>query len=225
MKKFLLGLLVIVLVVAVGGFAVLGGSKKADVEWTEADFESYLAKGNITFSKDRASVEDIVTGNYRTVGSVRVDTTVSNAEITAILNKAAKDTGLLRDIRVKFRDDGRVEASAVIGSDLSMVYSRYPEAKKYESYLNTLKGKSVYMVGTLERVGNKKFEAYTEKAYVGLLPLPVDQTNDYLERVGTEINNIIGGMSGFSAEAFSFDSNGLYFKGTVPKEIKGTPWQ
>lgn len=225
-KGCLVAIIVAILIpiLLVGGCVfVLNGSRKVDVTWTEEDFQSYLAKGGITFSEDRASVEDLLGGNFTAIGSVDVDTRVTNEEITAIVNKAAKDTSFLNDIRIKFRDNGRVEASATIGDDLSVIFSRFPEAKKYEGMVNSFKGKTVYISGTLERVGNKKFEAYTEKASVGLLPLPVGQTNDYLEQIGTEINNILAGMDGFSAEEFSFDSSGMYFKGQVPQEIKGLP--
>lgn len=222
-KGCLIGLVVALLVplVVVGGVLLaVNGSKRVDVAWTEADFQSYLAKGGIIFSEDRASAEDILTGDFVSIGAVNIDTHVTNAELTAILNKAAKENSLLKDIRIKFRDDGRVEASAKIGDSLDMVFARYPQAKQYESYLNTFKGKTVYISGTLERVDNREFESWVEKAYVGLIPLPVGQTNSYLEVIGTEINNILARMDGFSAEEFSFDSTGVYFKGQVPKEIK-----
>lgn len=227
MKKGLVvvGVVLLVLVLLVGGvYFMLNGNKEVDVTWTEADFQSYLTKGGVNFNEDRASVEDLVAGNFATVGVVDVDDHFTNAEITAILNKAAKDSSFLTDMRVKFRDDGRVEASAKIGDNLEMVYQRFPEARNYQTYLNTFKGKSVYIVGTLERVDTNEFEAWTERAYVGHIPLPVGQTNNYLERVGTEINSILARLDGFSAEEFSFDSSGVYFKGQAPQEIKGTPW-
>jgi hypothetical protein len=220
MKKILIALLVLLLVVVAGSYYLINGAKTVDVEWTEEDFQSYLAKGNINFTENRTSVEDFILGNFSSVGVSQVETHVTNAEITAILNKAAKEYGVLKDIRVKFRDDGRVEASAKIGDNLDMIFQRYPEARGYESYLNTFKGKNVYFRCTLERVNNQQFDGVMEAASIGLIPLPIGPVNSYLERMGTEINSNLSRLEGFSAEEFIFDSSGLFYKGTIPKEVK-----
>lgn len=220
MKKILIAILVLLLVVVGGGYVFFNGAKTVKVDWSEEDFHSYLAKGNINFNEDRTSIEEFMMGDFESVGISEVDTLVTNAEITAILNMAAKDTGIFKDIRLKFLDDGRVEASARVGDNLDMIYSRYPEAKSYENYLNTFKGKNVYFKCTLERVNNQEFQSIMEKAYLGLIPLPIGQVNNYLERVGTEINSKLASLDGFSAESFSFDSSGLSFKGTIPQEVR-----
>ncbi|MCR3922664.1 MAG: hypothetical protein NUK65_09145 [Firmicutes bacterium] len=220
MKKLLLVILVLLLVVVGGGYLLLHGTKTVDVQWTEADFHSYLEKGNVSFNEDRTSLEEFMLEDFVSVGASKVDGHVTNAEISAILNMASKEIGFIRDIRIKFLDNGRVEASAKVGDDLSMIYSRYPEARGYENYLNTFKGKSVYFKCTLERINNKEFAGVMEAASVGHIPLPTGQVNDYLERMGTEVNAKIASMDGFSAEEFSFDSSGLYFKGSIPQEVK-----
>ncbi|MGE5654262.1 MAG: hypothetical protein ACM3ZQ_08410 [Bacillota bacterium] len=220
MKRFVVVLLMILVVVVGGGYLLINGKKTVDVIWTEADLNSYLAKGKVTFAENRASVEDIISGNFVAVGMSNVEGRVTSAEITAILNAASRQAGVLRDIRVKFGDGGKVEASAMISDNLELLYQKFPQAKAYESYINTLKGKCVYLKTSLERVDNKKFEAWVDQASIGLAPLPTGQVNTYLTQVGTEINSIISRMNGFSAEQFSFDSSGLYFKGTIPKEIR-----
>lgn len=222
MKKFVIVLLVLLLVVVGGGYLLLNGKKTVNVNWTEADLNSYLAKGNITLNQNSASVEDIISGNFVAVGTSRIEGRVTNAELTAILNTVSKQAGVLKDIRVKFGDDGKVEATARISDNLEPLFQEFPEAKAYETYINTLKGKYVYFKGSLERVNNEKFEAWVDQASVGLIPLPTGQVNTYMTQVGTEINSILSRINGFSAEQFSFDSSGLYFKGTVPKEIRGT---
>ena len=220
MKKILMVLLSALLVVVVGVFLMVSMPKRVDVKWTEADLTSYLAKGKINFNDNRASVEDILTGDFVAVGSSIVEGTVTNAEACAIANAASKETGFLKDIRIKFGDDGRVEASAQIGDNIDLLISRFPEASKYKTYIDMVKGKSIYIKTTLERVDNKNFEAVIEQASIGRIPLPVGQLNSYMERVGTEINAKLARMKGFSAEEFSFDSAGLYFKGSIPSEIR-----
>jgi len=219
-KKTLIIILCALLVVAAGMFLLLTVPKRVNVKWTEADLTSYLAKAKVNFKEDRASVEDILTGDFVAVGVSKVEGTVTSAEISAIANAASKETGFLKDIRIKFGDDGKVEASAQIGDNLDILISRFPEASKYKTYIDMAKGKTVYIKTSLERVGNKKFEAVIEQASIGRIPLPVEQLNSYMERVGTEINATLARMNGFSAEEFSFDTSGLYYKGSIPSEIR-----
>lgn len=222
MKKILTIILCALLVVVVGVFLLVTIPKRVNVTWTEADLTSYLAKGKVNFNENRASVEDILTGDFVAVGVSVVNGTVTNAEASAIANAASKEAGFLKDIRIKFGDDGTVEASAQIGDNIDILISRFPEASKYKTYIDMVKGKTVYVKTTLERVGNKKFEAMIEQASIGRIPLPVGQLNGYMEQVGTEINATLARMSGFSAEEFSFDASGLNFKGSIPSELRST---
>lgn len=220
MKKILMIILGAFVVVVVGAFLMVNVPRTVNVEWTEADLTSYLAKGKVNFNEGRASVEDILTGDFVAVGASIVEGKVTNAELSAIANAASKEAGFLKDIKIKFGDDGTVEASAQIGDNIDILISRFPEASQYKTYIDMVKGKSVYIKTTLERVGNKKFEAVIESASIGRIPLPVGQLNSYMERVGTEINATLARMSGFSAEEFSFDAAGLYYKGSIPREIR-----
>ena len=147
MKKILMVLLSALLVVVVGVFLMVSMPKRVDVKWTEADLTSYLAKGKINFNDNRASVEDILTGDFVAVGSSIVEGTVTNAEACAIANAASKETGFLKDIRIKFGDDGRVEASAQIGDNIDLLISRFPEASKYKTYIDMVKRSEERRVG------------------------------------------------------------------------------
>jgi len=221
-KHPILWTLLLLPIILIGiGLALISSPKSAGVKYTDADFQSYLAKGGITFSEDRASIEDIFTGHYKAIGVRSVDVTLTSSEVTAILNHAAKDTGVLSNIQVKFLDNNKVQASATISSDLSLVYQLYPGAKEYETYINTLKGKTVLIKGTLSSNPANQFTANIDSAYIGSIPVPADQVNPYTKNLGSAMNDLLGKVPGLSIDVFSFDTNGLKFKGTIPQEIKG----
>ncbi|HPJ23071.1 MAG TPA: hypothetical protein PLH18_12035, partial [Clostridia bacterium] len=72
-------IILLVLVIILGGiiatfFFMTGApsSRVVDTQWTEADFNSYLAKGGIDFDENHASAEDMIAGNFRSSGEVPV---------------------------------------------------------------------------------------------------------------------------------------------------------
>jgi hypothetical protein len=196
--------------------------KTVSVTYSQTDLQSYLDKGGITLTENSASIEDIFFGNYVSVGRRQVEGVITSAEATAILNEVVKGNSILTKIRVKFVGDNKYIASAQIGNDLSAVYTRFPEAKGFESLIDTtIKGRSIYGEGTLIQGDGKPFEASFTNISIGYIPFPVDQANDYGTYLGTEMNRIFDSLPGFSMESFKIDAEGLHFKGTIPTEIQG----
>jgi len=201
-------------------FGLLSSAKKVNLTYTDADLQSYMSKGGIVFGADHASLEDLFSGHYQTVGSNHISVKVTNEEISAALNASIQGNSVIKDIRVKFLDNNKVIASAVVSNDLSMVYDLAPDAKQYEPYLNQIKGKSIYIEGTLVMGTTQPFEAHIDKAFVGSIPVPAD-VNPQTKTLGTMVNDLLKEIPGLNIEEFSFDSSGLNFTGTIPKEIKG----
>ncbi len=226
MKKLLLVILILVVLVAAvvfgGGYYLLSSAKQVDVEWTEADFDSYVEKSGITYDGTNATLDQMLIGDYESVGVTELDTFGSNEEITARLNKATTENSLMQDPRVKFRDDGRVEFSCTLGTNFDAIYSRYPEAREYKSYIEALAGRQIYFVQKLDiRENGKEFDATFEEFYVGAIPIPIKAANSFGSTLGSEVNQTLNVIEGFFAEEFSFDSQGIYFKGTVPQKFEG----
>jgi len=205
-------------------FGMLSSAKKVNLTYTDADLQSYIQKGGIVFGADHASLEDLFSGNYQSVGSKRLDVKVTSEEISAALNASIQANSVLTDIRVKFLDNNKIVASAVVSSNLSKVFEIAPETKQYETYINQIKGKSIYIEGTLVQGSTQPFEAHIDKAYVGSIPVPAD-VNPQTKTLGTLVNDLIKDIPGLNIEEFSFDSTGLQFKGTIPTEIKGIAGQ
>lgn len=121
---------------------------------------------------------------------------------------------------MKFLGNDRMEASCVIGDNIDTFLSNYPEAKKYETVINQVKGKSIYMKTTLKQVEGNTFEAYIEELKLGSLPLPEKYVNDGMTEVGTTANNVLSKIDGLSIEKFEITDKGINFKGTIPQQIQ-----
>lgn len=210
----------IVIAVVMGLFFL---PKTVNVSYTEDDLQSYLEKGGIILNENSASAEDIFFGNYTAVGSRAVDGVVTSAEATAVLNAVAKSDGILTNIRIKFTGENTYEASANISDHLDEIYTTFPAVQDYKGWIDTtLKGRTLYGTGTLVKGEGDTFVSEFTSIYVGSIPLPVDQANDYGEYLGTKMNQIISSLPGFNMETFKIDAEGLHFKGTIPTEIRST---
>lgn len=212
-------LLLIPLLVVGVVFALLNVPKQAGTKFTQSDLDSYLAKGGIILNENSASFEEILAGKSQSIGAKHVEATLTSAEATAILNETLKANSVLKNIRIAFTGEDTVTASATITDDLSQIYTLVPEASKYDSYLSTLKGKSLYIRSSLSHDGNK-FVAKLSSISVGSLPLPVGEANSYGTMLGTALNDAISKVANFDVESFNVDEQGLHFKGTIPQEVR-----
>ena len=220
-KHRILWTLVLLPIIAVGlVIALLSFPKSVKVKYGASDLQTYIAKGGIVLNEKSASFEDIFVGKFQAVGARKVDVTITSAEVTAILNQTLRAGSVLKDVRIRFTGDNTVEASATITNDFTQIYSLVPEAKKYDTYLNAFKGKSIYAKSTLTKGTNALFESKFESISVGSLPLPVGQANDYGTMLGTAVNQALAKVPNFSVESFKIDANGLHFKGTIPQEVR-----
>ena len=219
-------IILLVLVIILGGiiatfFFMTGApsSRVVDTQWTEADFNSYLAKGGIDFDENHASAEDMIAGNFRSSGEVPVDTVVTNEELTAAANMAMNDNSIMKDIAIKCKD-GSLEMSCVIG-DLGPIVDAFPQLEKYKAFLGLVRNKPIYMDATLSyNKATGLFEGVTEELYVGKIKIPVKQANDSLEDAGTALNNALQGLAGFSVNDFKVTPDGFDFDGTIPEKIE-----
>ena len=211
----------LVLIAVVVGLFFL--PKTVNVSYSEDDLQSYLSKGGIILNENSASAEDIFFGNYTAIGSRAVEGVVTSAEATAVLNAVAKSDGILTNIRIKFTGENTYEASANISDHLDAIYTTFPAVQDYKGWIDsTLKGRTIYGTGTLVKGEGDTFVSEFTSIYVGSIPLPVDQANDYGEYLGTKMNQIISTLPGFNMETFKIDAEGLHFKGTIPTEIRSS---
>jgi len=218
--KILWIVLLIPLVAVAVVFTMLTIPKGVNVKFSDADLQSYVAKGGIVLNDQSASFEDIFVGKFQSVGVKRVDVTITSAEVTAILNETLKANSVVKNIRIRFTGDNTVEASATITNDFSQIFALVPDAKKYEGYMNTFKGKSLYVKSVLTQGTSALFESKFVALSIGSMPLPVDQANSYGTMLGTAVNQALAKVPNFKVESFKIDASGLHFKGTIPQEVR-----
>jgi len=229
LKIFLRILLIIILVPAIllgGLYALISLPKTVDVTWTEEDLKSYMAKAKADINADGregirpASLEDLLFDNFRATGSVPVEGVITSQEVTAMANTVVRGQGIFKDVRIKFRDDGTMEASAYIGADIEKITSLFPEVKKYERYIKMAEGKPIYWRYSLARVDDRKFDASTESLSIGRIPIPLKQVGSGLKDAGSALNNMVEKIDGFSCESLKINNEGFHFKGAIPDTLE-----
>jgi hypothetical protein len=218
--KIILVLVLIPVVLLTAFFILLSVPKTVGVEYSDSDLQSYLEKTGVNFHDNNASIEDIFFKKYTTSGSKEVEGTLTSAEASALANAVINETSVLKNIRIKFVGEDRVQASATIGSNLSLAYELFPTANQYKTVIDTVKGKTVYIETSLIHQENNSFFAMLSSVSVGQIPFPVDQANFYGTEIGTILNDVLETMPGFNVETFKIDADGLHFKGAIPEETQ-----
>lgn len=246
MKKFLLGLLIVIVLIVGALYGAVTIGKKVDVKWTEEDYNQVIAKANVKLEAPQAmGIYSIATGKTTYTGSHPVEQNFSSAEVTALAAKANDSSGPIQDVRVNFLGDGRGEVSF----DLSSAFSKFLQDKGYVgwndhsvlaggiSVLHTLSastsnsliqyisglvdGKPVYATGSLERTGDNSIDIQIDSIQVGQVPMSTEVINKVETEVLIIMNALIASDHGFSIQELRVEDGNLYYKGTVPDEIQG----
>lgn len=245
MKLFLKIVLAFFLVIALilgGLYIAISLPRKVDVNWTEKDVKSYMQKAHVNISSTSgnsssdnsnnsssnktgvkimpASLDDLMFNNFKAVGKNTVDATVTSSEATAMINTVTRGQSLFKDVRMKFREDGTIEASCYLGKSIEEIVKLVPQVEKYKAVLKPLEGKPIYWRYSLERVNDKKFDAHTLELQVGQIPIPLAPARAGLKDAGSFLNDMVEKIDGFTCEQLSIDSQGFHFKGTLPKKLE-----
>lgn len=221
--KLITVLIIVLVIIAGGAYAAISIPKKVKVEWSEKDLLSYQEKTHsaaVFESGKPANLEDLLFNNFKTTGTIPVEGYLTGAEITAMVNNVTRGQEIFNDAAFAFNDDGTMEASGVIGSQVTELVQLFPELEKYEKYIAMAEGKPIYWKYTLERVDENTFDGHTQEMRIGQIPLPVSLVGGGLSDAGSAINNMVGKLDGFSCDAFKIDGQGMHFKGTIPERIE-----
>lgn len=202
--------LVVIGVLALGflGFVpglsdLLGTNKPRDlgVRYTDADYLSALAKipgHTITNAEDVC-----ITCPFVSRGSVPVDSTFTQAEFTAHLNKLNSKKGPLRDVQVKFNADGTVETSGLM---------KDPRLTA-----------PVYVKGRLVSTSDRGVTLDVQSVEVGRLGVGSSEAEQAEQLANQAVANFFNQNSGMSVESLQVQDGHMKFKGTFPAEIIGDP--
>lgn len=221
--KLLIVLAVIAAVVAGGLYITFRTGKTVKVAYNATDLRSYTDKTGVTFDANSAGYQDYLSGKYKAIGSKTVKGFLSNAEITAVINTTAVETGAFKNFAVKINADGTVEMSFAVDDNIDTVYAMLPEAKAYDKFIRMAIGSPVYIKSDLKYLGGNKFESNFLEMKLGQFPMPVGLINDYATPVGTAVNNILTKMEGLKIDKFELTDGGFNFEGTIPTSVVKTP--
>ena len=80
MKKVLLGLLIIFVLVAAGGYIFLSTGKKVNVKWDEVDYNSAIEKSSVTVADiEELNLVTLARGDFTTTGTDRKSTRLNSS--------------------------------------------------------------------------------------------------------------------------------------------------
>jgi hypothetical protein len=237
--KLLLTIVILIVVLFGAVYAMASIPKSIDVEYTEADYKSYMEKGGFVLLKpgedpnaaleanpgmviieQPADLEDLLFTNFTCEGVKEINTTITPSEITAMVNSVTRNSDIFKDVKIGFTDEGTMIATGKLGPDIDKIIEQVPAAKPYKALINTLKGKPIYWEYSLERVNSNHFDGHTKSLSVGVIPVPLAQAGQGLTQAGSTINNMIKKFEGFSCDEFSISSEGMNFVGTIPQKIQ-----
>lgn len=238
MKKFLIVLLVLIIVVMGGAYAMLSMGKKVDVTYTETDFNSALAKSGVVIDDiEEINLLTLANNNFTTNGTTEVETSFTNAEMSALIDKANANGGPISDFRVSFNGNNEGEISfkltdAFLGfiEDQNMIFNYFisPVASAggiKETVVNFITGvaanKPVYASGSLVKTSSNSVSLNITSLKVGQLSMSQEVIDKVEYEVLRFVNGLLSEVNGISIEELRVENGELYYKGTLPSEIKG----
>ena len=251
MKKVLLGLLIIFVLVAAGGYIFLSTGKKVDVKWDEADYNSAIEKSSVTVADiEELNLVTLARGDFTTTGTHPIEASFTNAEMSALIDTANANGGPISDFKVSFNGDNEGEMSFKLtdafidfiqeqnmvelqNQNLFAFSSLFPLASTGNSMTDTVikiitnvaANKPVYAKGTLMRTSDNSVSINITALQVGQLQMSQSVINKVETEVLNFVNALLSSTNGFSIEELRVEDGALYYKGTLPTEIQGAKLQ
>jgi hypothetical protein len=206
---FFIFIFLVILVVAFLGFMpilsdMMGTNKPKDLgvtKYSAANYASGLAKvpGHTVLNP-----EDLcITCNYTSTGSVPVNNSFTSEEFTAQVNKLNSEKGPLRDVQVKFNEDGTIETSGQINDP---------------NFNNAF-----YAKGRIVSASGKQVVIELDQSEVGRLGLSGDQAKKANDIVNQTISDFFDKNPGLNITSLSVGKGVLNFVGTFPQNMTGDP--
>lgn len=248
MKKFLMGLLIIVFLVVVGGFVFISTGKHVSVEWDEADYNTARDKSQIEVADiEEINLITLARGDFTTSGTHQIETSFTNAEMSALIDTANANGGPITNFKVSFNGNNEGEMSFKLtdafidfiqkqnmiqrtNQKIALNAFLIPLASASSSTTDTVikiitsvaVNKPVYANGTLSRSDSNTVNIHITTLKVGQLTL----SDDIVRKVETEVlrfvNHLLTSTNGFTIEELRVEDGAIFYKGTLPAEINGT---
>lgn len=146
--------------------------------------------------------------------SKTLDVILTDKDVMALLNEAARKENAVQNITVSLHDENRMDAAFTVSDHLS----EYLEKQKITDAgwaVGMLEGASVSLSGRLHLVDSKTVELELEKMKVGLLPVPSGIRDQMEEMVNRMVSNALAGKQGTELQELILSENQLQLKGII----------
>lgn len=180
----------------------LGADRPRDlgVRWTSADYESVFQKAPIR----RSSAPEFHCLNCPTSygGRIAVSDRFTDREISAWLSVQNAAYGPIRDVQVRFNDDGIAELSGML-----VEWVRSP----------------VYARARVTPAATKAIRLDFDRIELGRLQIPQPALRQASDVVSGLVNDKLGHIDGLEIQDLKVQAGGLTFRGSLPQTAKGAP--
>jgi hypothetical protein len=200
-------LIVISVITATGifyvpGFSeVLGTNKPRDlgVKADPAKFNALLARENV---KLNGPVSEYYLGsNVRWGNAVPMDVTITNEELSSMMQATNNEKGSLKNVQLKMGDNNQIEMSAQV--DLS----------KFGYPVNV----PVYTKGTLVKGSGNSVKIDIKEGSSGIVPIPENFLNQGESGLEQQVNSQLAQMPGLRIDTLDISQGQLQFNGAFPQ--------
>jgi hypothetical protein len=248
MKKIFTGLLIIIVLVSVGGFIFFSTGKQVAVDWDETDYVTALDKSSIEVANiEEINLVTLARGDFTTSGTNEIEASFTNSEMSALIDTANANGGPITNFKVAFNGNNEGEMSFRITdafidfiqeqnmiqlTNQKTAYNSFlmPLASASNSVSDTVikiissvaSNKPVYARGTLSRANDNAVSIEITTLKVGQLTLGEDVVQKVEDQVLIFVNRLLSSSNGFMIEELRVEDGALFYKGTLPAEIKGT---
>lgn len=234
MKKFLIGLLVLVVLI-VGGLSYLGVVPfisplitkpkdlgiKADPALVTAFDAKYEMVNNLPDGIVPDDREPIYSGNKE------LDITITSEEITSIIDYWQKQYNRtpIREVQVRINEDGTGEVSGILETATAVMMAKQlnysdEDIEKGKSYVKYVAGDLPFYLKGTASITNNKVSLNPSEITIGRVTLPSSLVSPVSGAVADVIERRIGQIGDSDIKEMSLQSAAVHFIGTVPNTIE-----
>jgi hypothetical protein len=225
---------VVVLVLVAGYFGfvpgvsnLFGSNKPTDlgITYTQADYQSARAKGNIQRVDLPTSTPPEQSLSFS--GQQNANVTLTDNEVTALIDEKVYEYFPMKNCQVRFNADGSAEFSGILKLDTLKDYAKArgvseADFKAILDRVNTFavvqKEMPFYIKGTGSAV-NGVISFNTSAFKLGRLSIPTDQINGHKAELLNALQSDVLSIPGFSVKNFSISDGAMHFEGTLPTSV------
>ncbi|MGV8145498.1 MAG: hypothetical protein ACLKAK_00935 [Alkaliphilus sp.] len=248
--KFLIVVIVIIIAIGLGFNYMLNTGKAVAVDWSDKDFSNAISKTQIAIDDIKSvSLENLIENRFSTDGKVVIEEYFSNEEMSALTSSANHEGKLINEVNLKFgqnnngemsfkisekfvdflKDSGilenivrkKIENNSII-SNLAVAESPRDLTTHVINYITSIANNMpVYARGHLSRTSDNTISIDISELKVGRVAMPERVVVIVEREVVKFVNSLITSQNGFTIEELRIEDGKLYYKGTLPAEIKG----